>query len=170
MTVVFVGDHPEVDELLERRRVLGLDGHDEVWEGNYHVAPHANARHSQVQVELAAALRPAVRALGHRLTIEFNLGDPDNYRVPDLGIHATSVTELYVPTALGVIEVLSPDDKTFEKFSFYADRGVGEVVVVDPIDRTVQCWRLDAGRYAQVEEIRSAGVTDSELGRRIDWP
>ena len=33
----------ELEELIARRRALGQDGMDEVWEGEYHVAPHAHS-------------------------------------------------------------------------------------------------------------------------------
>jgi hypothetical protein len=98
MTTVIHGEHVEIDALIERRRALGQDGHDEVWEGVYHVVPHASSRHSRVQTELAVELSRRLGENGYWLTVEFNLGDSDNYRVPDLGVHARDVTELYVPT------------------------------------------------------------------------
>ncbi len=43
VTTVVVGERPpELESFLARRCTLGLDGHDEVWEGAYHVAPHAH--------------------------------------------------------------------------------------------------------------------------------
>ncbi len=38
-TVVLGPRPPELQALVERRRALGQDLHDEVWHGDYHVAP-----------------------------------------------------------------------------------------------------------------------------------
>ncbi|MBO0835758.1 MAG: hypothetical protein J2P28_09590 [Actinobacteria bacterium] len=38
-TVVLDPVPAEVEELIERRRALGLDLFDEVWAGTYHMAP-----------------------------------------------------------------------------------------------------------------------------------
>ncbi len=44
MTTVLVGGVPPVlEQWLERRRRLGLDRRDEVWEGVLHVAPYAGS-------------------------------------------------------------------------------------------------------------------------------
>ena len=40
-TVVLGPRPPELDALIARRRSLGLDTHDEVWKGEYHMAPAA---------------------------------------------------------------------------------------------------------------------------------
>lgn len=42
MRSVVLGERPpELEEFLERRRALGQDGYDEVWEGEHHAAPGA---------------------------------------------------------------------------------------------------------------------------------
>jgi hypothetical protein len=38
-TVVVGPPPPELQQLMQRRRSLGLDMFDEIWEGNYHLAP-----------------------------------------------------------------------------------------------------------------------------------
>ncbi|MDQ3680552.1 MAG: Uma2 family endonuclease [Actinomycetota bacterium] len=37
-------------------------------------------------------------------------------------------------------EIISPDDETYEKFGFYADHGVEEIIVADPAARSVTIW------------------------------
>ena len=49
----------------------------------------------------------------------FNLGEPGDFRVPDGGPGQASIDEVYAPTTVVVIEVLSPGDETYAKFSFY---------------------------------------------------
>ena len=53
MRTTFVMDPPPiVEDWLARRRALGQDRLDEVWEGEYHVAPEASNRHALIQVQL----------------------------------------------------------------------------------------------------------------------
>jgi hypothetical protein len=62
---VVLGPRPaEVDELIRRRRRLGVDTFDEVWEGSYHVAPPAPPAHGYIDNELAALLAPVARSVG----------------------------------------------------------------------------------------------------------
>jgi len=43
----------------------------------------------------------------------FNLGEPDNYRVPDGGLFRVAPDRMYVPTAELVVEIVSPGDGTW---------------------------------------------------------
>ena len=49
-----------------------------------------------------------------------------------------------MPTAAVVVEVVSPDDETYEKSGFYAAHGVDELIVADPAGRSLSedCWML----------------------------
>ena len=64
MSTLFVEALPEVQEWLERRRELGQDKHDEVWEGVYHVSPHEHWRNGQVAQQLSEAMNPVARSRG----------------------------------------------------------------------------------------------------------
>ena len=64
MRTVILGPPPaEIDALIARRRALGLDTHDEVWKGEYHMAPAAHGSHGYLQDQLAALLRPLARCV-----------------------------------------------------------------------------------------------------------
>ena len=63
MRTVFVGEHPELDAIITRRRASGADTHDEVWDGEYHMAPAPHTRHARLEAELIAAARE--RRPGH---------------------------------------------------------------------------------------------------------
>ena len=52
----------EVQQLLERRRRLGLDHKDEVWEGVLHVVPAPEVRHARISQQLAVILDAPARA------------------------------------------------------------------------------------------------------------
>ena len=83
-TVVLGPRPPELDALIARRRSLGLDTHDEVWKGEYHMAPSAHSSHGWLDQQLAELLGPLARAAGLGGTGPFNLGEPDDFRVPDV--------------------------------------------------------------------------------------
>ena len=160
----------EVEALLARRCALGQDLFDEVWEGCYHMAPAPHWRHGIVDAEVMAVLRPFAKRAGLRPTGPFNLGAPDNYRVPDGGFHRTTSKAAWLTTAEIVVEVVSPDDETYEKFSFYATRGVVDVVVADPDQRRIHLFALDSDGYIEVERSDLLGVSAAELAAAIDWP
>ena len=172
MTTVLVrGEHRAVEDWLSERQRLGLDRHDEVWQGVYHVAPHAPIEHGVTSAEIIMTLGPYARRAALRSSAEFNLGEgKHDYRVPD-GAWIAEGFEVatYVPTADVVLEVLSPDDETWDKFGFYAVRGVGEILVAHPGERWVRCWRLTDGSYEEVDASRSLGISTSELVALVRW-
>jgi Uma2 family endonuclease len=168
---VVLGPRPrELEGLIQRRRKLGIDTFDEVWEGSYHLAPAAHPAHGYIDNELAALLAPVACSVGLVGTGPFNLGDPDDYRVPDRGYHRALPTTTWVPTAAVVVEVVSPDDETYEKFGFYAGHGVDELIVADPAGRTVTCWARHDLSYREVPGSALLGVTAQALHDRIVWP
>lgn len=171
MRTVVLGERPaELEALIEKRRRLGLDGHDEVWDGVYVMAPHPHSDHGIVEESLRGALFGRARAAGLIPGSSFNVGEPDDFRVPDGGYHRERPGTLYVSTAAMILEVLSPDDETFAKFDFYARHGVEEILVADPDGRTVRCWHLGPDGY--VEQARSAllDVDMATLVAEVDWP
>ncbi|MBA3619672.1 MAG: Uma2 family endonuclease [Acidothermales bacterium] len=116
MKTVVLGERPrQLEEWLARRRELGQDRFDEVWEGEYHAAPAPQPRHGYLAAQLVRRLGERADAAGLVGTGAFNLGEPDDYRVPDHGYHHELPTATYVPTAAVVVEVVSPDDETYEK-------------------------------------------------------
>jgi len=168
---VVLGDPPaELAQLIERRRAQGLDTYDELWEGSYHVAPAARFRHAYLDDAVAVMLHPYARAAGLIGSGPFNLGSQDNYRVPDRGFHRRLEDAVYLETAAIVIEILSPDDETFEKFPFYAAHGVDEVLVVDPDRRRVRVFELEGATYQEAERSPLLGVAGSDLAAALTWP
>ena len=161
---------PAFDAWLERRRALGQDKKDEIWEGVYHVAPHEHARNGRIAWRLGRLLQDRADAAGLEPGGSFNMGQPRDFRVPDLGYHRASESSLYMPTAAIVVEVLSPRDETFEKFDYYAARGVEEVWVLDPPARTVRIWELRSGVLEPVAASSLLSVAAAEVQAQLDWP
>lgn len=171
MRTVVVGERPpELEALIRRRQELGQDGFDEVWEGEYHVAPNAHSDHGIVAAEVTSVLRPRAQAAGLVTSGPFNLGEPSDFRVPDGGFHRTRPGSLYVPEALVVLEVLSPDDETFRTFGFFARHGVQEVLVASPHEQTVRCWLRDGDGFREGADSSLLGVSTAALVDEVDWP
>ena len=165
--------HPQLVEVLaflERRRQLGQDLLDEVWDGVYYVIPVPPGRHADVASQVAVLLGPPARAAGLVPVGIFNLGGPGDYRVPDGGLLRPGRDELYLPTAL-VVEIVSPGDKSWEKLGFYAAHHVDELLTVDPQEREVHWLALQADRQHQPVELSGlVAPGPAELAGRIDWP
>ena len=170
-TVVLDPQPVEIAALIERRHRLGQDVLDEVWDGVLHMNPAPHGRHANVQQQLAVLLDPLARGAGllPRIGI-FNLGESDNYRVPDGGLFRPGADELYYSTAALVVEIVSPGDETYEKLAFYAAHHVDELLIVDPETRTVDWRALAAGEYHAVERSALIELGSAELAGRIDWP
>ncbi len=166
-----LGTRPvELDQLIERRNALGQDLYDEVWEGVYHMAPEARLTHAYLDDQVAIVLHPYARAAGLIGSGPFNLGEPGDFRVPDRGYHRDTFDAVYAPTAAIVVEILSPDDETFEKLPFYAARGVDEVIIADPDERRVRILARSGDRYDDVDRSALLGIDASSVAGEITWP
>jgi Uma2 family endonuclease len=169
-TIVLDPKPAEFEALLERRHALGQDLYDEVWEGEYHMAPAPHPFHGYIDRRLAVILDPLARQVGLVGTGPFNLGSADDYRVADGGLHRGMPTTTFVRTAAVVIEIVSPDDETWNKIDFYAAHSVDELLITDPLKHSVTWLVLDAGRYAEQEASSLLAVSSAELATQIDWP
>ena len=169
MTTIVLGPRPpELEQLLERRRRAGADRFDEVWEGRYVVAPDPHSNHGAVMGELYRLLKVTGSRLGLRAALTFNLGGPDDYRIPDAGL-IPGPAGVWHDTAVLVVEVLSPDDMTFDKLDFYTAHGVRELLVVGWQDRSVRCFDLQEGQ-AERDRCDVLGMTTEEITAAVDWP
>lgn len=171
-TVILDPASAGLEELLERRRRSGLDRLDEVWEGEYHMAPAPSHAHAYVAQQLAELLGPLARAAGLEPTIaEFNLGDSEHdFRVPDGGLHRPGAGGMWHSTAALVVEIISPHDETWDKLGFYARHAVDELLIVDPHRHEVHWLALREGEYRPTQR---SGLIDSgaaELAQQLRWP
>ena len=170
-TVLFCEAPDVVTDWLERRRALGQDGHDEVWEGEYHVAPMSHGRHGDVQMQVAELLGPRARRAGLRPVGEVNVGlSKNDFRVPDLTYIRGRELVLYFPTAALVVEILSPGDESYRKLGFYFARGIDEVLIVDPVRRTVEWHTRGATAFERTGRSVLLDVDEATLHGEIDWP
>jgi Uma2 family endonuclease len=125
-----------------------------------------------LQVRLGRVLDELVAPRGLTVSAEFNLGKPDDYRIPDLGVHRGVPDQLYVPTAAMIVEILSPNDKTFEKFDFYGRHDVEEILVADLADRSIRVWRYDGSSsgYLRGDDSAILATSCDDLKAQISWP
>jgi Uma2 family endonuclease len=161
----------EINALIERRRRLGLDHRDEMWEGVYRMNPPPSHEHQVILQQLAELLGPLARDAGLEALIqEFGLGTSDEYRVPDGGLHRPGASGVWHPTAALVIEIVSPGDDTWKKLPFYAAHHVDELLIVDPKEHAVHWLGLDGGEYRPIERSGLIDLGRDQLAERIDWP
>lgn len=171
MKTVILGEQPpEISAFIARRHALDQDRSDEVWEGDYHVVPAPHPWHSYIDRTLAVLLEPPSRAAGLVGLSEFNLGEHDDFRVPDAGYVRGIPNQVFVPTAAIVLEVLSPYDETWEKFGFFARHGVEEICVVDPPARRIRWFVLAGDAYEETGASPLLRLTAADLAAQVDWP
>ena len=139
------------DDLLAERRRKGLDVYDELWDGVLHMPPPPSSRHQRLGTRLLVTLEPLARAVGIEAYYETGLYRPAagerDYRVPDLAFaRRDQVVARGLEGAELVIEILSPNDETYDKLPFYAELGVREVVVVDPETLAIEMFVVRGGK------------------------
>ena len=155
--------------LVEERRRTGADRWDELWEGELHMVPPPSGLHQRLGMKLAMVLNPLAEARGLVGAYEAGLYRPGtdlDYRVAD---HVYARPELLTERGVDgpadvVVELASPGDETYDKLAFYADLGVGEVIVVHPAGRTVELFVLRGGRHVLVQADTEGRVRSDALG------
>ncbi len=171
MRTVIVGPRPaELEALLERRRATGADLFDEVWHGEYHMAPGPSGAHGRLDGAWAALLHRLAPDAGLFDSGPFNLGERDDFRVPDRGLLREAAPATWNPTAALVVEIVSPGDESWAKLPFYADHGVHEVVIVDPETHRVAWLAQRGARYEEVDRSAVLDVAVADVVAQITWP
>ncbi len=171
-TVILDPASAGLEELLDRRRRSGLDRLDEVWVGDYHMVPAPSGGHAYLAQQLAVLLDSPARATGLVPAMgEFNLGESEqDYRVPDGGVHRDRAFGVWHPTAALVVEIVSPGDETWDKLPFYAAHHVDEVLIVDPLKRTITWLVLEQAAYRDAGRSGLIEFGARELRDQLDWP
>ena len=126
---------PDPSYLAERAR-LGLDKKDEVWDGVLHMVSPPASRHEDVVTRLLIVLYPICDARQLVVSMGGLYARDENYRCPDVIVgRSAQRSERGFEGAELVIEVLSPNDESRDKFPFFAKVGVREVWLIEPKTR-----------------------------------
>lgn len=168
-------DVPEA--FLEERRRRDADHHDEMWEGVLHMVPPPSGGHQGLGARLHLVLGPLAKArnlLSWYETGLFRPGVDNDYRVPDqIYCRAEHVTDRGVDGAAElVVEIRSPHDETYDKLDWYAELGVGEVLVLHPDTRAAELFVNRGGHIFEMAPD-NRGIPVTTLGvrlRAVDGP
>ncbi|MGI9004137.1 MAG: Uma2 family endonuclease [Pseudonocardia sp.] len=160
----------EVPEaMLEERSRLGLDGHDEMWDGVLHMVPPPEGPHQEVGAELFPVFAPLAKRRGLAPRYETGLfRTAQDYRVPDqLYCRPDQLSDRGTEGAELVVEIRSAGDDTYDKIDWYAALGVRELLVVHPADRCVELLRAVHGRLLPVTADAEGAVRSDVLAVRM---
>lgn len=155
--------------LLDERRRLGLDGHDEMWEGVLHVVPPAGGPHQGLSSEFFVAVFHVAKRRGLVPRMETGLfRAADDYRVPDqVFCRPEQLSDRGAEGAELVVEVRSAGDDTYRKLPFLAALGVREVLVLHPTPRHAELFRLVEDQLLPVQADGAGELASDVLGVRV---
>ena len=163
------------DEELARRRSIGLDRWDEIWEGVLHMTPAPSLEHQRILDRMIAFLEPHLRATGRGvLTSGINVfGEPANYRIPDLTFVAAGREHVLHQDGVrgggpdAVIEIRSPEDETYDKLPFYAALGTREVIVIERDTKRPEIYRLAGSHFVALQQDADGWLPSEALMMRL---
>ena len=163
---------------LERRRRLGFDIRDEMWEGVLYMAPAPTLEHQRIQDRLLLFLVPLVEGrragvLVSGINVFNETSAQEDYRIPDLTYVAAGREQVLAVDGVrgggpdAVVEIRSPGDESYEKLVFFAKLGVPEVVVVDRDTKKPEVFRLAGSKYLAVAPDRDGWISSERLAVRL---
>jgi len=161
MMVALVTDPNLAEQLIEERKARGIDQRDEVWEGMYVMTLASNDEHQDLVGGLTHVPRETVdRCQIGKSRPGVNLSDrvvdwTQNFRCPDVVVFLNETkAEFHNTFWLGgpdlAIEVVSPDDQSREKLSFYGQIGTRELLIVDRDPWQLELHRLVDGKLVLI--------------------
>lgn len=136
------------------------------------MVPAPRGEHADIAQQLAEILAKPARAAGLVPAMgEFNLGASEHdYRVPDGALHRERPRGVWLPTAALVVEIVSPDDESWEKLPFYAAHAVDEILIVESRERAVHWLALADGQYRPTAGSALIAPGPAQLADLLDWP
>ncbi len=158
------------------------DGHHyEIVNGVLFMTPAPNPAHQQVVGEIFSYLRNHVKQfnLGRvfmaPIDVEIAPGDvfqPDILLLLEAHLHKVKASRI-IGTPDLVVEVASPGTATHdrrEKYDAYANSGVPEYWITDPIAHTVEVFLLESGKYHSQGVFRGKAILPSKVLPGFDVP
>jgi len=159
MTLI-IADRAVADRVISARAASKLDRWDEVWDGDYFMAPAPNNEHSRIATRLAVSLDAVVSSKSKgEVYVGPNVSDRDenwtkNYRVPDVAVYLNgNPAEDRKTHWLGgpdlAVEIVSEEDRTYEKIPFYASLGTRELLIIDRNPWMLTIFQLQNGELTE---------------------
>jgi Uma2 family endonuclease len=149
----------------EQYFMLGEDPpgvHLELIDGELIVSPSPNLAHARVIVELISLLNAYIKKhhLGQLYPDTDVVFTTRTVRRPDIAFFSHAKLAQMPPDHLTLppdlcIEVLSPfnvDDDRINKFNLYQSHGVAHYWIIDPENKTAECFALQNDAYAAVAQ------------------
>lgn len=165
---------PHLEEQLRAARAKsGADRYDEIWEGVLFMPPLANNEHQGLASQFGAVLHLVivVPAVG-TVYVGVNISDREedwmyNCRVPDVAVFlvGNSARDCGTHWFGGpdfLIEIVSPDDRSWEKIPFYSQVGVREMLIIDR-----DPWKLELYRRRGAKLVL-AGASSLEQPKLLE--
>ena len=166
----------KVRRIIRRRRSLGLDRKDEIWNGRYIVMPDPDNVHQDLVGALLTVLRIVISwaKLGTAYP-GCNISDREdkwtsNYRVPDVTVFLNdNPAENRNTHWLGgpdlAVEIVSDNDKSRKKLDFYARVGTRELLIIDREPWQIELFRRTNGELVSVgkSSVADSNVLTSEV-------
>jgi len=148
-------------QIIARRRRLGIDRFDEVWDGVYVMTPPGDIEHFGATNDLAAVLTMAVKWAGLGEVFagvaisDRKEGWEKNFRVPDVtvflkGNQAEDCGTHWFGGPDLAIEVVSPKDRSRKKIPFYEKVGTRELLIIDRRPWRLTLFRLIDGKLCDI--------------------
>lgn len=154
----------------------------EILDGELHTMPHPGRRHTRTSSILGAELYgPFWRGVGGPGgwvildEPELHLGPKPDKVVPDLAgwlrhrmpdeVESDDELPYYDVAPDWVCEILSPSTEAtdrIKKMRIYRREGVGHVWLLHPIARTLEVYRLEGGRWVQLDTFEEDAVVRAE--------
>jgi Uma2 family endonuclease len=138
----------------------------EYWDGEAVQKSKPTALHGRIQKILMMLLD----AIGYESASEVTLKlDPAYEPIPDVIAAEGAIGDPYPTTPFEVvIEILSPQDsfsRVLRKRRLYERWGIGQIVVIDPVERLV--WRFQNGAAQETDVIARRG--DAAIPAQALW-
>lgn len=170
-------DNPRWEaRLLKKRRLMGGDRFDEVWDGVYIMSPLADDEHQMLAADLTGVFVTVIKFSGlGEVRAGVNVSDrvkgwKKNYRIPDIAVKlkdglARILKNHWVGGPDFIVEIVSEGDRSRRKLDFYAAIGTREVLVVDRDPWSLELYSLRDGRLVPtgVSRIGSPVTLTSEV-------
>ena len=148
---------------------------DEVWEGDLVMPPIPNDDHQDLVGGIYVAMREAIQKSKRGLVrpganvSDRHPGWTENYRVPDIVVYLFTNPAINHGTHWTggpdfLVEVLSPGEKAYAKFDFYAKTRTREILLVFRYPWRLELHRLDGDSFRMVgrNELNDDVVLTSE--------